>query len=720
MSTQQTPAPSVLSILVTSRQQVAIGLALIGVILAGLAIWFGVWGFSSAPEKSPAATPDKVIPAELEKPADDKKADAKPLHSPDYRIACIWAGGLALLTLLSALWIFTQPPDPAAPITAARKEVLAYGGTAGFLTVMAGAFLGYSWRDSIASWIGGTDSREAKWLFYSGAIFLVGLLIMFLSLQLARSEQRANAALRRVLYGFNSVFVGLLLLLVLIVVNVFAFVRVPNTLVTNDSAFTSLSEESKKFLRSLDRPVHVYLILPESHVVSIGRVVNYTSLYSDCRGLLSQCEDESRNFHAVYLSPAFDKERIAALMQRLNVREADREQLGLLITVGEDESAYTLIPDLELVDVQRREGSIVFQGENKLMTELMFLTDARGKEKIYFTQGHGELGIDPAADSSRTMAEIVRYLRDRKMTVEALDLTQPDAKVPDDAAVVVVAGPRQTFAEEKVNVLRNFVRRTEKPGKLLLFLPAFRAVDGKVAPSGLEGLARELGVEVEGRYRIVSAPRQAQFQERRFMPQDCVLVAPFPRIEGSLARTFGKAPMIFQDAREVKPLEGPPVPSRRVTPLLGTGLVTWQEDNFREDLILMYERLLNSKDGELIAQKKVKTRGQAFVMAVAVLETSRDGDKTIEKPRALVFGSDSILIDQPPTPAGIDEIRQQMVSDSLDWLREREASIGVTPRKLPVFILEKRVEWSSQFVLLLMIAMGIAVVGGGVWLSRRR
>ena len=63
------------------------------------------------------------------------------------------------------------------------------------------------------------------------------------------------------------------------------------------------------------------------------------------------------------------------------------------------------------------------------------------KEKIYFTQGHGELGIEPGQDSSRTAADVVRYLRDRKVTVEALDLSAPDAKVPNDASVIVVAGP---------------------------------------------------------------------------------------------------------------------------------------------------------------------------------------------------------------------------------------------------------------------------------------
>lgn len=720
MSTQETTRSSFFTTLVTNRQQVAIGLGVVGVVLAGIAIWWGTWGFARSSEKadSKPTTPGEITPKELEKPAEKEKGDAKATHSPDYQIGCIWAGGVALLSLLSALWVFTQPIDAAAPEAAARKELLTFGGTAGFLTVMAGAFLGYRWHQSLVMWVGSGDTREAKWVFYAAAIFLAGLLIMFASLQLARTEQRTNAALRRVLYGFNSVFVGLLVLLVLIVINVIVFVKVPTTLVTTESAFTELNEESKKFLRSIDQPVKVYLILPESYTVPLAGEFAYTSLYTDCRGFLSQCEEQNRNFKAEYLSPSFDNVRIANLMAKLNMREGERDELGMLVTVGEDEAAYVFIPAKELLEVSRRQNGLMFtfQGENRLMTELNYLLDARSKEKVYFTKGHGELAIEPGQEPARSASEIVRYLRDRKMTVESLDLGEPDAKIPDDAAVIVVAGPRQTFPEDKVNLLRAFVRRADRPGKLLLFLPAFRGVDGKVAPSGLEGLARELGVDVDASHRIVSRPQQVQITGRLYMPQDCVLVASFPRIEGSLAKTFAKSQLIFQDAREVRPIESAPGSPRRVIPILGTGLVTWREDNYRENLLAAWAKFADDKN---LRQEK-QLREHAFMMAVAVLETSREGEKTIEKPRAMVFGSESILIDQPPVPNGVEEVRQQIVSDSLDWLRERQSSMGVSPKKLPVFLLEKKVEWSSQFVLLLMIGMGIAVVGGGVWLSRRR
>ena len=56
----------------------------------------------------------------------------------------------------------------------------------------------------------------------------------------------------------------------------------------------------------------------------------------------------------------------------------------------------------------------------------------------------------------------------------------------------------------------------------------------------------------------------------------------------------------------------------------------------------------------------------------------------------------------------------------MDWLRERDASIGIKPRKVGTFALEKPIDWPAQAVLLALVTMGITVLGVGVWLSRRR
>jgi hypothetical protein len=399
---------------------------------------------------------------------------------------------------------------------------------------------------------------------------------MFASLQLARTEQRSNATLRRILYGFNSVFVGLLLLLVLIAVNVLSFIRVPATLVTNDTAFTELTDESKKVLGDLDRPVHVYLVMPEAYSESLGRGLTYDNLYADCRGLLSQCEDESSQFTAVYLSPAFDKDRIAALMERLRVKETDRDQLGMLVTVGEDEAAHSFIRATELIDVDAGRQNLVFQGENRLITELMYLTDTRAKGKVYFTQEHGELTLDPGQERDKSASAMVQFLRDRKMTVEPLTFPpgQP-GKVPDDAAVVVVAGLRRTLAPDDpmVAALRDYLSNPDRKGKLFVCLPAFRDPAGKVAATGLEELLAGFGVEVDSR-RLLGLPGALR------APPEYVIAAAFAGLSPELERVVGRAPLVLKETRPVRPVPGGPGRPGQAVPMFGTDMTTWQAADY--------------------------------------------------------------------------------------------------------------------------------------------
>src|SRR5262245_16640521 len=106
MSNDPSTPSSPLAALVNSRKQVAIGLAVGGVILAALAILWGTWGFAKG--NTGAATEDgKLIPEET--PAETKAEEGKPKKSPDYQIATVWAGGLAFLFLASAAWVYTQP-----------------------------------------------------------------------------------------------------------------------------------------------------------------------------------------------------------------------------------------------------------------------------------------------------------------------------------------------------------------------------------------------------------------------------------------------------------------------------------------------------------------------------------------------------------------------------------------------------------------------------------
>ena len=158
------------------------------------------------------------------------------------------------------------------------------------------------WQQSIVRWVNDGDLHEARWVLAALAIFLAGLALMFVAMQPARAEERSSVALRRLLYGTNAVLTGLLVLLLLAVVNVIVFLKLPENVVTTAAGFKGLSDTSKEFLQTIKEPVKVYLIMPQDYVARIGQD-RYTSLYADCKSLLDAVESENKNVKAYLFVP---------------------------------------------------------------------------------------------------------------------------------------------------------------------------------------------------------------------------------------------------------------------------------------------------------------------------------------------------------------------------------------------------------------------------------
>src|SRR4029453_4829557 len=88
-----------------------------------------------------------------------------------------------------------------------------------------------------------------------------------------------------------------------------------------------------------------------------------------------------------------------------------------------------------------------------------------GKQrKVYFTQGHGEK--DTTASARAGDNAISTPLGNENYGVDKVVLAQAGS-VADDAAVVIVAGPRTDFFAPEIDALKKYL---EKSGKLLLML----------------------------------------------------------------------------------------------------------------------------------------------------------------------------------------------------------------------------------------------------------
>jgi ABC-type uncharacterized transport system involved in gliding motility auxiliary subunit len=180
-----------------------------------------------------------------------------------------------------------------------------------------------------------------------------------------------------------------------------------------------------------------------------------------------------------------------------------------------------------------REGQRVVIGpeiaagaEHAFTTAILEVTGTKQK-KVYFLAGHGEAGIDGAYSSAAD------GLRDNLFHVEELDLALTP-RIPDDAALLVIAGVRRPIGSAEGEAIRSYLRDRGKA--LVLFDPD--------PPQWVRGLLAEWGMDVGQGTLIDPASHVAP-------NNDNILV---PRARNS----FGLAETHFPGAAAVIPKQGMP------------------------------------------------------------------------------------------------------------------------------------------------------------------
>ncbi|MDY7023838.1 MAG: Gldg family protein [Cyanobacteriota bacterium] len=108
--------------------------------------------------------------------------------------------------------------------------------------------------------------------------------------------------------------------------------------------------------------------------------------------------------------------------------------------------------------------------------------------KIYFLQGHGERSL---TDGQGGLQNAVNALDEKNFISEPLTLTQ-QATIPEDADVIVVAGPKRALFKGEVAALEEYL---EQGGSLLLM------IDPKTDP-GLTQFLEKWGVQIDDRLAI--------------------------------------------------------------------------------------------------------------------------------------------------------------------------------------------------------------------------
>lgn len=154
-----------------------------------------------------------------------------------------------------------------------------------------------------------------------------------------------------------------------------------------------------------------------------------------------------------------------------------------------------------LNDLPDKESSLVFvfaeygdkkvkidapYGEEQITAALIKIT-RKGEKKIYFTTGHGERDIESSGPDGLKLFNMA--LEEASFVVQTLSLTEKGG-VPEDASVVMIAGPTTQFQEGELNWLRDYAK---KGGHLIVALdPGQR--------HNLANLTKTFGIEFANNY----------------------------------------------------------------------------------------------------------------------------------------------------------------------------------------------------------------------------
>jgi ABC-type uncharacterized transport system involved in gliding motility auxiliary subunit len=356
-----------------------------------------------------------------------------------------------------------------------------------------------------------------------------------------------------------------------------------------------------------------------------------------------------------------------------------------------------------LVQYQGRTERVTSTNEQDLTNGLIKAITGQTR-KVYFTQGHGEK--DTASSDRTGYSTIGQALTQDNFGVDSLVLITAKT-VPDDATIVVIAGPTTDFFPPEIEALNAYVAKggkvmvlldpITKPGAAYPLLTKFLADWGITAGNDVvldaSGMGQMLGTDA-------SVPVAAQYPNH-------------PITQGF--RVITAYPM----ARSMTPIEGG-AGGRTAQPLVTTGAQSWAEADIAS---------LSSGQGQVAFNADKGDRQGPITMAVAV-----SAPATVTPPAP--SGNASPDAEPPPTP----ETRIVAVGDSdfaanlaigiqgnrdlfmnaLNWLSQQENLIALRPRQPEDHRLTLTADQQNSIMLLSLFIIPGLVFATGVYTWWRR
>jgi ABC-type uncharacterized transport system involved in gliding motility auxiliary subunit len=389
---------------------------------------------------------------------------------------------------------------------------------------------------------------------------------------------------------------------------------------TASKQFT-LSEQTRNILQKLDAPLHIMVFARDQEAQPL-------------RDSLREYEHASSQVTTEYIDPD----------TRPNIAQQNQVQ------------QYNTM----IFNHKGRSERITTNTEQDITNAIIKVVSGR-QPKVYFTQGHGEK--DPTSTDRGGYNGITEAMKQDNYVVERVSIAQQNS-VPQDASVVVVAGPQTDFFPNEIEALKKYLSGS---GKLLLALDPPEGTKAAPLPN-LIALAKEWGVDV-GNDVVMDQSGMGQLFGAGATPAMPVVIN-YPAHPISDRFEFMT---LYPLARSITPVSGG-VGGRTAQPIAETSNASWAET----DLTTLFEKSTARFD-----EGSADRRGPIVLGAATSLNTEEapkpDTPPDAPRPetRVVVFGDSDFAANAYLGAQG----NRDLFLNAVGWLSQQENLIAIRPRE---------------------------------------
>src|SRR6266446_3900563 len=484
--------------------------------------------------------------------------------------------------------------------------------------------------------------------------------------------------IQRLQIGLNLVAQLILIFFLVSAVNWIGFKHYKRWDFSRDKKY-ALSDKTKRFLNTIKGKVRITVFFSPNTPITVDVQNLLTEYQYAAKGKIDiENIDPERNLSRA--KEMFDKYKVVSDESLLVINYSGRNK-----TVKASEMA-----DVDQSGMADGEGPRVtaFKGEQAITSAMMDLVEGK-KNTLGHVLGHKE----PPLAGNTPISVLKTFIENENVKFQELNLFDVGA-IPSELKAIVIAGPQYDFSDREMKLLRDF---WEKQGRSLLLL------DPAAKTPKLNAFLNELGVKAnDDRLMVFLRTGIQELALTRDVQAHFLGGSPITkRLAEVHALFFGGTSSLTLEPERVR------AANIRLEPLIQAEKGYFAETDY------------NTSDQAKLQADATRNPSTPLTIGVAIEKGgSADERVQVNSSRMVVISNSTFVQDNALTQ---DQQALDFISGSVNWLLSREQLIGIAPKvpKTLTFSLNEDALRNLRWIILVLLPLVPAVIGGAVWWRRR-